>query len=203
MSLKGCLLYNGSLLLLSAIVVGVCLWAIGPFLINTNSPAHGDAILVLGGEGSDFPRTQEAIRLYQAGYAPVVIFSGGTMLGAGLACSSTQLSLEAAQQLGFPASAVLLAPEAQSTYDEAVNLRQLSRQHGWRSLILVTDPFHTRRTSRIFHTLLPDVTLYTVPTPNPRYDTVRWWQSEEGLLAVFSEVIKMGFYWAKYGIAPW
>jgi hypothetical protein len=49
--------------------------------------------------------------------------SWGEMLkDAGLACSSAQLSLEAARQLGLPAGSAVIAPEAQSTYDEALNL---------------------------------------------------------------------------------
>jgi hypothetical protein len=29
-----------------------------------------------------------------------------------------------------------------------------------------------------------------------------WWQTEAGLMAVFSERLKMAFYWFKYGIMP-
>jgi len=38
--------------------------------------------------------------------------------------------------------------------------------------------------------------------PDPDYDAGRWWQTEEGLVAAFNEVIKLVFYWAKYGITP-
>ena len=38
--------------------------------------------------------------------------------------------------------------------------------------------------------------------PDPNYDAGRWWQTEEGLVAVVNEVIKLGFYWARYGITP-
>jgi len=132
----------------------------------------------------------------------VVVFSGGTMQSAGLACSSAQLSLEAAQQLGLPAGAAIIASGAQSTYDEAVNLRRLVQQHRWQSLIIVTDLFHTRRAARTFRTLLPDTTIYLSAAPDPRYDAGRWWQNEHSLVAVFNEVIKLGFYWVRYGIAP-
>ena len=65
----------------------------------------------------------------------------------------------------------------------------------------MTGEFHTRRTARTFRTLLPDVTIYVSAAPNPNYDAARWWQTEDGLVAVFSEVIKAVF-WAKYGITP-
>ena len=66
----------------------------------------------------------------------------------------------------------------------------------------MTDLFHTRRAARTFRGLLPDTTIYLSAAPDPNYDASRWWQTEEGLVAVFNEVIKLVFYWARYGIAP-
>lgn len=176
--------------------------AIGRFLVVDSGLARADAIVVLGGDDGGFHRVRRAVDLFDAGYAPVVVFSGGTLADAGLACSSAQLSLEAAQQLGFPPEAVVIAEGAQSTYDEAVNMRQLAQEQGWRSLIVVTDPFHTRRAVRTFRTLLPDTVIYVSAAPDPRYDPARWWRSEEGLVAVITETVKLGFYWIRYGIAP-
>jgi hypothetical protein len=30
----------------------------------------------------------------------------------------------------------------------------------------------------------------------------RWWRTEDGLVSVLNELIKLGFYWANYGIRP-
>jgi hypothetical protein len=49
---------------------------------------------------------------------------------------------------------------------------------------------------------LPDTTIYVSAAADPNYDPAHWWQTEEGLIAVFNEVIKLAFYWAKYGITP-
>ena len=53
-------------------------------------------------------------------------------------------------------------------------------------LSVVTDLFHTRRAARTFRTLLPDTTIYLNAAPDPNYDASRWWQTEEGLVAVFN-----------------
>ena len=37
---------------------------------------------------------------------------------------------------------------------------------------------------------------------DPRYAPDHWWTTEEGLVAVVTELLKLGFYWARYGIAP-
>ena len=203
---RGCLLYHTVALLIGLLALVVFTLTIGHFLSVDDTLSPADAVVVLGGEESNFFRTQQAIRLFEEGYAPVVVFSGGTLEDAGIACSSAQLSLEAAQQLGLPGEAVMIAPEAQSTYDEAVNLNQLVQQHDWHSLIVVTDLFHTRRAALTFRTLFdqdhPGVTIYLSAPPDPRYDAARWWQTEQGLIAVLTEVLKLGFYWANYGIAP-
>lgn len=210
MNCKGCLLAGTVFLLGGLLAAGIFTITVGHFLAADDAASQADAIVILGGEDDNFFRVQQGVELFNEGYAPLVVFSGGTLKGAGIACSSAQLSLEAAQQLGLPANATLIADGAQSTYDEAVNIRRLAQQHGWRSLIIVTDLFHTRRAGRTFRTLLPDTSIYACPepsrrisaAPDPRYDPGRWWQNEEGLVAVFNELIKLAFYWARYGIVP-
>jgi uncharacterized SAM-binding protein YcdF (DUF218 family) len=162
-----------------------------------------DAIVILGGESEGYSRTQHAVDLFNQGYAPRVVFSGGTMRDFGLACSSAQLSLEAAQGLGLPENAVVISYEAQSTYDEAVNLARLAGEQGWRSLLVVTTPFHTRRAARTFRTLMPALSISVSAAPDPRFDASHWWRTEEGLVTVVNEVLKLLFYWAKYEISPY
>ncbi len=203
MNCKGCILAGIALLLVVLLALGVFTITAGHFLATEDAISQADGIVVLGGDGDNFFRVQQGVELFNEGYAPLVVFSGGVSLkDAGLACSSAQLSLEAAQQLGLPADATIIADGAQSTYDEAVNIRRLAQQHGWRSLILVTDLFHTRRAARTFRALLPHTTIYVSAAPDPRYHASRWWQNEHSLVAVVNEVLKLGFYWAKYGITP-
>jgi len=200
---KACLLAGIALLLCGLLALGIFTVTVGHFLTAVDAFSEADAIVILGGDGGDFFRVQQGVALFNEGYAPVVVFSGGISLkDAGLACSSARLSLEAAQELGLPDSSAIIASGAQSTYDEAVNLRLLAQQHQWHAIIIVTDLFHTRRAARTFRTLLPDTTIYVSAAPDPNVDASRWWQTEEGLVAVFNEVIKLVFYWARYGIVP-
>ena len=149
-----------ALLLGGLLALGVFTITVGHFLATDDAISQADAIVVLGGDGGNFFRVQQGANLFNEGYAPVVVFSGGTLKDAGIACSSAQLSLEAAQELGLPTGAAIIASGAQSTYDEAVNIRRLALQHRWHSLIVVTDLFHTRRAARTFRALLPDTTIY-------------------------------------------
>ena len=127
MSCKGCLLFGVALLLVGLLALGVFTITAGHFLTAVDAFSQVDAIVVLGGDGGGFFRVQQGVDFFNEGHAPVVVFSGGISLrDAGLACSSAQLSLEAAQELGLPNDAAIIASGAQSTYDEAVNLGRLA-----------------------------------------------------------------------------
>jgi uncharacterized SAM-binding protein YcdF (DUF218 family) len=170
------------------------------FLTVDDPLAPADAIVVLA---SSPKRIQHAVALHAQGYAPVVVFTDATYKDAGLACSSARLDVPAAQALGLPADAVMIADdEVASTYDEAVAARALVVEHGWQRLIVVTDPFHTRRAAATFRALIPGVTVASAATPYADYDPQRWWQSEEGVMAVITELGKLAFYWVAYGITP-
>lgn len=159
-----------------------------------------DAIVVLASAPS---RIRHAVSLFEQGYAPVVVFTDATYQNTDLACSSAALDVAAAQALGLPDNAAIITEDkVASTYDEAVAVRKVAEERRWQTLIIVTDPFHTRRAVHTFRTLIPGVTITASAAPDAGYDPHHWWQSEEGVTAVFSEIIKMGFYWKVYGVAP-
>jgi uncharacterized SAM-binding protein YcdF (DUF218 family) len=175
----------------------------GRFLVYTDAAQQVDAIVVLGGECSAFRRTQRGLALYREGYAPRIVFSGGTMVGSGLACSSAQLSLDAAVNWGLEPEAARILDGSQSTYDEAQNVARLAEEESWSSLMLVTDPFHTRRAARTFREAMPQRSVYVVASVEyPDAIVDRWWRNEASLLSVVAELIKLGYYWSEYGIAP-
>ena len=200
MSGKGYLVSAALHLLGGLLVLAFLAVLAGRFLVVDDASVAVDAIVVLG--GGDPHRAYHAVALYEKGFARAVVFGGGEYKDLGIVCSSAQISLAAAEEIGLPRDVAIIAPEAQSTYDEAMNLRRLVEERGWTSLVVVTDPFHTRRSARTFRTLLPDTTVHMSAAPNPDHDPIRWWRSEVGLISVLNELIKLGFYWVKYGIAP-
>ena len=205
MSLQLCrrILLTLALLSLVALLTAVIVWFnLGRYLDATVTPAQADAIVVLGGEGGGFMRTRHAVALYAAGVAPVVVFSGGTLASTGIACTSTALSVEVASGLGIPEQAMILAPEAQSTLDEAANLRTLAEAEGWTTLLVVTDRFHTRRARQTLAAYLPGVSIQASAPDDPLYSPARWWSNERSLVFAVNELLKLGFYWINYGIRP-
>lgn len=196
---SGCLAL-AALLCAGLLALAIFTRHIDRFLNVDEPPSQADAIVVLA---SNPHRIHHAVDLYTQGYAPVVAFTDATYKDAGLTCSSARLDVPAAQALGLPAGAAVIADdEVASTYDEAIAARALVAERGWQRLIVVTDPFHTRRAAATFRALIPGVTVIPSATPDGEYDPQHWWRSEEGVMAVISEMVKLAFYWVRYGIAP-
>jgi uncharacterized SAM-binding protein YcdF (DUF218 family) len=63
---------------------------------------------------------------------------------------------------------VLSAGLARNTHDEAVNTAQLFTRRGWRRLLLVTSPLHSRRAAAVFEA--QDLTVVSAPCVETRYD---------------------------------
>lgn len=184
--------------LLSA-AIAIPLFA-APWLIVDDAADAADAIIVLGGEAYPPNRTIHALELYRQRRAPVVVFTGGAPPGRPPETSSAQTALRAALARGLPPDAALLADGAQSTYDEAALVRDLVAARGWRSLIIVTDRYHTRRAIHTFRALIPEAHVtasaapFLAPCADPWRCVARTWRYAA------SELAKMGFYRLYYGV---
>ena len=113
-----------------------------------------DAIVVLGAPlGPDgalspivFERVAAAAALWRAGGGRLVVATGGVTEGAPRA--EADAMAEALGALGVPD--VLTERASRSTIDNARLTRPMLEARGVRSLWLVTQPFHGRRSARLF-----------------------------------------------------
>lgn len=114
-----------------------------------------DVIVVLGARveadgrpGSDLTsRTYRAVDLWQAGYAPRIVCTGGFKdepLSAASVCKRF------AVELGVPDSLVFLADGSSNTVEDAQATAQLMAARGWRTAILVSHPLHLFRARWLF-----------------------------------------------------
>ena len=128
--------------------------------LTPKSIPKADAVLVLGGGIRPAPteglgvEVNEAgdrllcgVRLWQQGTAPVLITSGArvSFKPNDPIAPEAVLSQQLAQELGVPASAVLLNDQARTTAEEAQRINQVAAEQGWKQLILVTSAFHMPR----------------------------------------------------------
>jgi len=151
----------------SAAILGVVglmvLWAVIARRVAPMANAsrdHFDAILVLGHPADDdgnptpeqLARVTEAVREYDRGVAPRILFTGGA---AGNQFVEADVMARAAAAQGIPPSAIFVETKAQDTIQNACFSARLMSNHGWRSAEVVSSDYHLPRASMIFsHTHL-------------------------------------------------
>ncbi len=180
------------------------LTGVADFLIVDDPLQTADMIFVLNGDHDTRPF--RASELYKQGLAPLIVIARAESLAAeklGLAPNDTDVSLGVMKELGVPPEKIVVLPVeggATSTFDEARALRGYIETQDMRSIILLTSAFHTRRARWIFAKELAGlpVRLEVASVPHYGFDETNWWQSEDGLITLNNEYIKLAYYFVKY-----
>src|SRR6266508_3102218 len=114
---------------------------IGSWLAVEDPLAKADAIVAISGDTG--ARAETAFALWKQGYAPLLIFSGGSSDPQSVA--SAELMKRAAVAAGVPANAIAVEGASATTEENAERVAELMKSRGLVSAILVTSPYHQRR----------------------------------------------------------
>jgi uncharacterized SAM-binding protein YcdF (DUF218 family) len=114
-----------------------------------------DVLIVLGypadSDGNPSPteqaRVNEAVREYELGVAPRMIFTGGAAHNQFV---EAQVMARTAEAEGIPAGAIIEEQQATNTIQNACNSVRIMRSHGWDSAEIVSSPNHLPRAAMIF-----------------------------------------------------
>jgi len=119
-----------------------------------DSRPSSDAIVVLGSAqyngvpSSIFAaRLEHAVRLYDAGVAPVIVTVGGKATGDQF--TEAEAGREYLANAGVPDDALLAVPEGVDTLESMRAVAAAFDERGWHSAVLVTDPWHAMRAGRM------------------------------------------------------
>jgi len=133
-----------------------------------------DAIVVLGAaqyDGDPSPvfraRLQHALELYEQGVAPRIVTVGGA--AAGDAFTEAQAGEQWLVENGVPGQALLPVDEGSDTYGSFEAVAAVAEERGWRSAVLVSDPWHSLRS----RTMADDVGLEATTSPTKRGPVVQ------------------------------
>ena len=172
--------------------------ALGEFLTLSDRLEKTDLVYVLAG---DFlgARVLVGAELGSRGYASHVLLSGGKYQNS----YQGDLAIGFAVEHGYPRtlfSAVRL--RAQSTIEEAKELRPVFERMGVKRITLVTSSYHSRRAAIVFKSFLPEFDFFTVGAQDHVFDSASWWKTNGQRSVLFSE------YWKIFGtllirLAPW
>lgn len=162
------------------------------FYLSPQSPlAKADAIVAISGGDTD-ARTLEAVELYQAGWAPRIIFSGAALDPNGP--SNAKVMATAAEAQGVPASAIALDEAATNTRENATNVAAIMATQHDKSIILVTSPYHQRRAYIVFRRQLGrGFTIINHSSIDPGWRRSDWWATSASRSLTFSELQKVAY----------
>ena len=137
---------------------------------------RADAIIVLSDDNFYADRATHAADLYRHGMAPIVVASGRRLRPyAGIA----ELMEHDLIERGVPKDKIVrVSHNAENTREEAQVLAQQALERKWRSVIVVTSNYHTRRARYIFLHVFPSQTVVRVSGAHDGdFDPEHWWQS--------------------------
>lgn len=162
------------------------LWLAPWFLCVAAPPRKSDVIIMLGGE--DGSRVEKVVTLFKAGWASHVIISG-----------ENEMYRQEMIDAGIPAVALLVEPDARNTAQNAKFSIRLMQSHGYKSALLVTSWYHTRRSFNCFLHFGIGLAFYSQPTYQSPAVAKVWGLPRSRIL---QEYPKNLWYMVRYGIFP-
>ena len=176
------------------------MWRAAEPLRMTAAPMHADAIVVFAGgvgetgkAGGGTPeRLDEAVALYRAGYAPYLVMSSGYVYS----FKEAQQMRDLAIQQGVPAAAIALEERSRNTFENVTFVNAILKDHKWRSILLVSSPYHMRRATMVWHKIAPDISVTPAPPPRSQfYDHDSRGASFEQVRGIVYEYLAILGYW--------
>ena len=147
-----------------------------------------DAIVAISG-GDTKARANEAITLYENGWADTLIFSGAAQDKSGP--SNAAVMKTTAINAGVPESAIKLDEYSETTKQNAENSQTIFDKSNIKSIILVTSGYHQRRASLEFSRLTSGVTILNHSTSTDSNWPIWWWLTPTGWFLAMSEISKI------------
>ncbi|MEJ2695192.1 MAG: YdcF family protein [Candidatus Sulfobium sp.] len=146
----------------------------GKYIYEKDALKPADAIVVLAGKEKE--RVEYGVKLFREDWAKRdrIIMSGGPLVWKFTAAALMKLQ---AESLGIPGKDILLEEKSATTVQAAQYIRAILYRHGYRSIILVTSPYHSRRAAVIFRKVMGDgVRVICAPVEDSRFRFEGWWK---------------------------
>lgn len=170
---------------------GFILEKAGRYLYYKDELKPADVIVVLAGEETE--RVEHGAKLFKEGWARKdrIILAGGPLVWR---YTWASLMKEHAIYLGMPKNAILLEDKSRNTEEDARFTKEIMNKHGYKSCILVTSPYHSRRATKIFRRIMGDeIKIISAPSDESWFKFDEWWKRKRDRAQVLNEYSK--FMW--------
>lgn len=170
-------------------------------LEKTDPPVQVDAAFVLSGAAEE--RTIKAIELFPE-FFPKIITTGEmvsqSLLALGLRYSGSEVMRDALLAGGVDSSSVAILPKGTSTFEESEEILGYAIGSGFKRIMIISSLHHSRRIHNVFTKKFREAGIeVNIQGAEPiEYDPQQWWLSEEGLIFVTNEYLKLLYYWWRY-----
>jgi uncharacterized SAM-binding protein YcdF (DUF218 family) len=180
--------------LLPLIVVVVATRWLGPWLVVSEPLERGDVIFVT--DGLTPQRELEAAALFLEGWAPRVALPlprsrlSEEVIRLAAELTPQEYASRLLRRRGVPEAAIVrLDRIVENTLQELQADFDHARAHGFRRVIIISSPYHTRRIRLIWSSRFePEIPAIVRPTRYEPVDPTRWWRSRRPLEDVIHEV---------------
>jgi uncharacterized SAM-binding protein YcdF (DUF218 family) len=192
-ALGGC-----SILVILVGIAGIFLIFAGVLLVRKDPLKNSEALVILSGGGEE--RLEAGANLYHDGKVRRIILTETDELQTGSSTPITTINYEAlASRYGIDKSKLYKTKKtSSSTYEEAQAVLLLMKQKDWKSLVIVTDNFHSRRTGMIFDKIFKSsgikVSVQPVNVQGYWYDPNKWWKDSESRDVTVLEYVKIFYF---------
>ena len=140
-----------SIIAVTIILISIIGANLGKFLVQSDKLEKADAIVVFSGDNG--PRTEKGVELLKEGYADYLILSGGKVYDD---VTMAELMKNHAIKLGVDESKILIDDEAATTNENADFTADIIEENNFKSVIVVTSDYHTRRSKLAMEKALED-----------------------------------------------
>lgn len=166
----------------------------GDFVVVNEEPELVDVIIVLSGFGMA-KRVSHGVRVYKSGYAGRMLMVGGPSCRRMVSCPERMK--EQAVSLGIPSDSIFLEEHSTTTYKNAQYSLKWMQVNRCKSCIVVTSPFHTKRTKIVFDRLFrnSNISLTINAATDEKSYPANWWQGDVNIQRVTIEYMKLIWYY--------
>jgi uncharacterized SAM-binding protein YcdF (DUF218 family)/glycosyltransferase involved in cell wall biosynthesis len=175
------------------------IWSVASPLRVEAPPRAADAIVVFGGGvgesgeagGGYQERVQQAVDLYHAGYAPHIVFSSGFRF----AMHEAEVMQTLAVARGVPPDAITLEERAANTRENVLHTDAILEPNGWRTILLVSSPYHMRRALLTWRRAAPAIVVIPTPVKQSLFYAHSRGASLLQIRGILQEYVAIAAYW--------
>jgi uncharacterized SAM-binding protein YcdF (DUF218 family) len=160
---------------------------VGWYLSPQDVLERSDAIVVVSG-GDNNSRIEKAVELYKEKWAPVILFSGAAAEGS---ISNALAMKRIAIKKGVAPGDILIEEESKDTEENAKFSAPIIKEEKFKSIILVTSPYHQRRTYELFKNELPNVKIINRSALDENWRKKGWWEDTSARYLTVGELGKI------------